>query len=296
MERKDSVYITGSGKIDGGAYDEIKIMGSARVNGDVEANTVHTAGSAQFSGNVKALNVHTAGACRISGQVTAGDFKTAGSCSVEGDVRATRFACSGSQQVGGSLVAGSIKISGACKVGKDVEADQFYSKGRFTVEGLLSADQIKVELGRFGSGCRAREIGGERIEVRGGGPCWEWDAEELELKLGKVGHKLEQGLGHLRDRFGIGIEIGDIDKLVEEIVKFGEKVRANIEVKLDDAAQAALEVDVIEGDQIVLEHTRAKVVRGKEITIGPGCVIERVEYSVTLHVDEGAQVGAQEKV
>lgn len=296
MERKDSVYITGSGRIEGGAYDEVKIMGSAQVNGDIEANRVHTAGSAQFSGNVKALNVHTAGACRIGGQVVAGDFKTAGSCSVEGDVRATRFACSGSQQVGGSLIAGSVKISGSCKVDKDVEADQFYCKGRFTVEGLLSADQIKVELGRFGSGCRARELGGERIEVRGGGLFWEWDAEELELKLGKVGRKLEQGLGHLRDRFGIGIEIGDIDKLVEEVVRFGEKIKSNIEIKLDDATQATLQADTIEGDHIVLEHTRAKVVRGKEVTIGPGCAIERVEYSVSLHVDEGAQVEAQEKV
>ncbi len=39
-----------------------------------------------------------------------------------------------------------------------------------------------------------------------------------------------------------------------------------------------LTTDVIEGDEIYLEYTTAKAVRGKNVTIGQGCNIELVEY------------------
>lgn len=293
---QESIHITGSGKINGGSYDVVKIMGTGRVTGDIEANTIRTAGTANFSGNVKALNIHTAGSCRVGEDVNAGDFKTAGSCTVEGDVRATRFVCSGSQRVGGDLIAGSIRISGSCAASNDVEADHFFSKGRFDISGLLTADEIKIELSRTGTS-RANEIGGERIEVRSRGDFWEWRHEDLEKKIGKVGYKLEKGMAKLRDRFGIEIEIGDIDKLVEEVIKFGEKIKANIEIDLDDFEPSGiLEVQTIEGDEIYLENTKAKVVRGTQITIGKGCQIDRVEYSDSLEVDEHAAVGEREKV
>jgi len=295
-KQQDNVYITGSGRIDGGVYDVIKIMGSARVSGDIEANTVRTAGSAHFAGNVNALNIHTAGACRMSENVSAGSFKTAGSCTVEGDVRATDFACSGSQRIGGDLIAGTVTISGSCHAGNDVEADQFVSKGRFQIGGLLTADEIKIELGVFGGNCRANEIGGERIEVRCGGQFWEWRSEDFERNIGKVGYRLEKGLSKLRERFGIDIEIGDIDTLVEEISKFGEKIKTKIDLGFGEREQALLEVQTLEGDEIYLEYTKAAMVRGKSITLGPGCRIGRVEYSDSLEVDEDAKVDERAKV
>jgi cytoskeletal protein CcmA (bactofilin family) len=294
---EDSVIITGSGKIDGGVYDVIKIMGAGRVNGDIEANSVNTAGSASFSGNINVLNMKTAGSCRVGESVTAGNFKTAGSCTVEGDVRATEFSCSGSQRIGNDLIAGNIKISGSCQVGNDVEADTFNCKGRFHIGGLLTADEIKIQLGHGSKGCKANEIGGERIQVRSGGKFLDWQADDLERKLGSVGYKLEEGLSGLRDRFGIEIDLGDIDKFVEDMVKFGEKMKTNIDIQFGEGEQPSiLEVDTIEGDEIYLENTKADIVRGKHVTIGHGCRIERVEYSEELIIEEDAHVGEQEKV
>ncbi|MCL0069946.1 hypothetical protein M1O56_05235 [Dehalococcoidia bacterium] len=57
-----------------------------------------------------------------------------------------------------------------------------------------------------------------------------------------------------------------------------------------------LETELIEGDEILLEWTRAKTVRGKQIVIGEGCEIERVEYSESLEVDESARVGERVKL
>ncbi len=57
-----------------------------------------------------------------------------------------------------------------------------------------------------------------------------------------------------------------------------------------------LTADSIEGDVITLEYTSAKVVRGKQITIGPGCDIALVEYSESLRQDENARVGEKRQV
>ncbi|MCL6576409.1 hypothetical protein [Kyrpidia sp.] len=38
-------------------------------------------------------------------------------------------------------------------------------------------------------------------------------------------------------------------------------------------------METIEGDDIYLENTRARVVRGTRVQIGPGCQIGLLEYS-----------------
>ncbi|WP_216828547.1 hypothetical protein [Alkalihalobacterium elongatum] len=43
-----------------------------------------------------------------------------------------------------------------------------------------------------------------------------------------------------------------------------------------------LEANIIEGDNIFLEHTTAKVVRGKNVVIGAHCQIDLVEYSTSF--------------
>ncbi|HIC96284.1 TPA: hypothetical protein EYP12_06635 [Candidatus Bipolaricaulota bacterium] len=57
-----------------------------------------------------------------------------------------------------------------------------------------------------------------------------------------------------------------------------------------------LEAELIEGDEISLEWTRARTVRGKKIEIGEGCEIERVEYSEELRVSPGAEVKERVKL
>ena len=57
-----------------------------------------------------------------------------------------------------------------------------------------------------------------------------------------------------------------------------------------------LEAELIEGEEIDLQATKAGVVRGRNVVIGPGCEIERVEYSGSLMVAPEAKVGEQVKV
>jgi hypothetical protein len=46
----------------------------------------------------------------------------------------------------------------------------------------------------------------------------------------------------------------------------------------------------ITGDTVTLEGTHAKLVKGKRVTIGPECTIDRVEYTTSLDVDAKATV------
>lgn len=52
----------------------------------------------------------------------------------------------------------------------------------------------------------------------------------------------------------------------------------------------ALEAQSIEGDTLELLDTQAAVVRGRFVCVGAGCVIDRVEYSEDLTVEDGGIV------
>ena len=61
-------------------------------------------------------------------------------------------------------------------------------------------------------------------------------------------------------------------------------------------AHKYLTVDTVEGDNIRLECTHAKVVRGKRVEIGPGCDIDLVEYTDVFRQSRQAIVKSSQRV
>ena len=57
MEQLQNVSISGSGRIGGGTYDQVKIAGSGKVTGELECQELHVSGSASLQSNVKACSV-----------------------------------------------------------------------------------------------------------------------------------------------------------------------------------------------------------------------------------------------
>ena len=57
-----------------------------------------------------------------------------------------------------------------------------------------------------------------------------------------------------------------------------------------------LTTSVIEGDDIYLEATTAKIVRGNNVTIGSDCNIELVEYRNTITVAPDSKVNEQRDI
>ncbi len=56
-----------------------------------------------------------------------------------------------------------------------------------------------------------------------------------------------------------------------------------------------LDVELIEGDDISLEATNARIIRGERVKLGSGCRIETVEYGESLEVSPKATVQSQMK-
>jgi hypothetical protein len=52
----------------------------------------------------------------------------------------------------------------------------------------------------------------------------------------------------------------------------------------------------VEGDNIYLEGTTTKVVRGNNVIIGKGCYVEKVEYSGEIKIIDGGIVEKQVRV
>jgi cytoskeletal protein CcmA (bactofilin family) len=282
-QKRTNVHLAGSGRISGGFYDTVTVAGSGRIEGDVDAHLIKTAGSCRMDGDVKTKELKTAGSCRVAGDVKAELMKTAGSCAIEGDVQAEEIKIAGTQTVEGSLRAKEITSAGSLRVSEDVEAEKFLSRGGFEIGGLLSAEEVKIELG----GGKVMEVGGTRIEVRQRGrPFWGWRREPRRVQI-----HVQRGLEDLGET---------LESVFEDLGRLGEEVSRAVGESLGYswAGRGAgfLEVDSIEGDEIFLESTKARVVRGKKIQIGEGCEIESVEYSESLDIAPGAQVKEQKRV
>ncbi|GBC75956.1 hypothetical protein HRbin07_00148 [bacterium HR07] len=166
---------------------------------------------------------------------------------------------------------------------EDVEAEKFLSRGGFEIGGLLSAEEVKIELG----GGKVSEIGGTRIEVRRRGRSF-WGWRRPPRVHVRIGRDLE--------------EIGEtLESVFEDLGRIGEEVSQAVSEGLGYAfgwsyGSGFLEADTIEGDEIFLENTKARVVRGKKVQIGEGCEIESVEYSESFEVAPGARVKEQRRV
>jgi cytoskeletal protein CcmA (bactofilin family) len=283
-QKRTNVHLAGAGRVSGGVYDTVTVAGSGRIEGDVDANLIKTAGSCRIDGDVKTKELKTAGSCRVAGDIKATLMKTAGSCVIEGDVQADELKIAGTQTVEGALRAKEITSAGSLRVSEDVEAEKFLSRGGFEIGGLLSAEEVKIELG----GGKVSEIGGTRIEVRRRGRSfWDWRREP------RVHIHMRRGPEDLGETLESIFE--DLERIGEEV---GRAVGESFSYSYGWAGRGSgyLEADTIEGDEIFLENTKARVVRGKKVQIGEGCEIETVEYSESVEIAPGAGVKEQRKV
>lgn len=164
-EKQNSASISGAGSISGGTYDRVSISGAGKISGDVVAEVLRISGIGKVEGRVEAKEIAASGSATFADEVVAEEMRVSGSGRIDGRVEAKELKCSGTLRVSGAVASEYVKITGSLRVGADVEAAIFKATGGFDIGGLLSADKVEVKLG---GRCRAREIGGERIEIRRG--------------------------------------------------------------------------------------------------------------------------------
>ena len=251
--------IAGSGVLGAGEYDKVTISGSAKAEGLIRCKQFQSAGA--FSGSAEIE-------CEE-------DIRVSGAFSCDGKITAKEFRSSGSTKTGG-LCAETITVAGALKTTGDLVSSGYAEvSGGFKCEGNIKASELNVAGGLKVTG----DLEAENAYISGGISCGGLiNAENLRIDLdSSTGSKAESVGG---------------SKIVIE-----NKREKGLIAKLFGKSKCDFTVaESIEGDEIIIEHTKAKTVTGRYVMIGEDCEIGLVQYTESAEVSSKSKVGKCEKI
>lgn len=234
------------------------------------------AGSGTASGG-DYVSVHINGSGRIGGDISCEDFVVNGSAQLKGALKAEKVKISGSAGISGDAQIGEVKVSGSANVGALI-CRQLHISGDVHADGDVKGEEIRVS----GSLHTQKNLDAECLAVKG-----IFDVEGLVNA-----ETIEATLYHSRSR---AAEIGCRNITVRRGT--GSRIGSALAgLFLPNALQPLLETETIEGDEIRLENTHAKVVRGTRVVLGKGCEVGLVEYKEEFEKSDDARVGESRKV
>ncbi|KEK21669.1 polymer-forming cytoskeletal protein [Bacillus gaemokensis] len=205
----------------------------------------------------------------ISNHVSCNEFKTYGTSDVRGDMTANSYIVYGDSEVQGDLHAEYVKVYGNAQVQNDCHINKTKIRGMFEVNGRLA---------------------GNFVDIKGGLTVKE-DIEVEEFLL--TGGLESEGLLNAEN---INISLRYEGSKVREIGGKKITVRKKARFIPFTSHTGNLQTSIIEGDDIYLEHTIADIVRGNNVTIGPGCEISVVEYHTSLNQKGKSIVKEQKRI
>ncbi|MEI8200127.1 MAG: polymer-forming cytoskeletal protein [Eubacteriales bacterium] len=217
------------------------------------------------------------GAGRITGDVVCREFRINGSGNVDGNIDMQDGKINGTGTIDGNIKAKLLKITGSGQVRGSISGDNIYVSGSVTIGENLDVQKIKIEgSAKVGHDCNAENFHSDgTFEISG-----LLNADDITIKLYHSKSRAKE-IGGGRISVSVGSDAGF--NVLKTIFTLG-------------MYNPVLEADSIEGDEIVLENTTAKVVRGTNVTVGKGCNIGLVEYKGYLLKTGDAKVGEEKKI
>lgn len=215
--------------------------------------------------------VNVQGFGKIQGNVECEKLHCAGHVSIAGDVVATAAKVEGNASISGKVDMETAEVYGQLDVNGDVDVTKLRVDGSAKVHGSLTSEEVILRGFLKTTGDCAAELFQAKGSFTVGGLL---NAGRIEVYLHGGCEVREMGGEHIEVRKA---GVGALNKLLKHIFS------------------NTLSVDTVEGDEIYLEYTRAKVVRGNNVVIGPGCEIDLVEYATDFRHDPGAQIKAHAK-
>ncbi|WP_040949569.1 polymer-forming cytoskeletal protein [Gorillibacterium massiliense] len=229
----------------------LKINGSGSASGGL-FNEVKINGSGKLTGDLECRSFEINGSCKGEGDLKTLSGEVKGSATFSGSMVAERFKTSGSVDFKGDGDAGALAVDGHMHFGGSLHAEEIKIRGALTVGGDCQSEMFDSR-GTF-------KIGGllnaGTIEVNLSGKC-----EAREIGGGKINIS-KKGFA------------GTIERFIKSLFNQDDE----------------LMVDSIEGDDIYLEFTTARIIRGTNVVIGRGCQIGTVEYKGVFRVEENGVV------
>ena len=219
-------------------------------------NDIKTAGGGSFSGGTYG-EVTFNGSGTINGDVDAISYRVNGAGTNNGRVKAQTVVVNGTANFNGEVQVNEMTVNGDASIRDGAGIGRLAVKGNLSIGGSLAAHQVDLRgFLRAGGDCQAEAVTGEGGFTVAG-----------LLNAGNI-DVIVQAASSAREIGGERIVIrqpgGSIASFTGLLTVFAEK---------------RLTADTIEGDVVWLENTTAKVVRGKNVTVGMGCVVDLVEYA-----------------
>ncbi len=195
---------------------------------------------------------------------------------IGGDVYCLNLKIYGEGEILGNLkVEDTIDIKGQAKIKGDLEGEKLKIQGDVQVCG---ASVEKAEI--MGNITTENDFNAEKFKLEGGFTMGGLlNADEIKISLYWPCKAREIG--------GSEIKVKKDSKL--SFLGLKNMIKSN-------GCSKELIADIIEGDDVYLEYTRAEVVRGNNIELGQGCEIELVEYKNNFKQNDNAKVNIFKKI
>ncbi|WP_146250199.1 cytoplasmic protein [Paenibacillus flagellatus] len=238
---------------------DLNISGVLGGAGGGEFNVVSINGHGTIDGSLDCIGFVCNGRATVNGPLLSETVEVNGSTSFNGKLDAGRMRVNGKSDIAGPMAVRDFRVDGHAKVGGHLSGEEIEVNGYLTVKGNCDAESFRSH------GCF-------RIDGLLNAGTIEVNLMFAECRAKEIG-----GETITVRRTGNGSAIG---KLVKALV----------------FSQDALVADAIEGDDVRLEYTKAGVVRGTNVVIGPGSEIGLVEYKDNLSVHTDAKVSASKQL
>ena len=223
---------------------------------DEVRNDIKTAGGGSFSGGTYG-DVTFNGSGTINGDVDAINYRVNGAGSNNGRVKARSVVVNGAGTFNGEVQSNEMTVNGDASIRDGAGIGRLIVKGNLSIGGSLAAHEVRLHgLLRVGGDCKAESFNGEGGFTIAG----ELNAGNLDVAV--------HGPCAAREIGGERI-----------VVRQPTSGWSSLTSLLSGFAEKRLTAETIEGDVVWLENTTAKVVRGKQVTIGQGCAVDLVEYA-----------------
>ena len=270
MNDSNDFRFSGRGQLGGGEYGRLHFSGSGHIRGDATCTAIKTSGSFHSDGDILCSGeAESSGSFQCGGDFKAESYRSSGSAHIKQDMTIGTLASSGSLSLEGSVVGGDIHTSGSFRVKGGMQGGNLSVSGSASFEGSVKSEKTESSGSlQIGGDCEAERFASTGKVVIGG----LLNAEDIQMKIAKS-----------------DCRIGEIG---------GERIeirRSPYVWMLVPMVNGMLVTNSIEGDEIYLENTKAKIVRGKHVKIGCGCEIDEVEYSETFDCAVDAVVRASQK-
>jgi cytoskeletal protein CcmA (bactofilin family) len=206
-------------------------------------------------------SVKISGSGKITSDIECSDLGVSGSAHFDGAIKAISMHVSGAAHMHGAIDAQSLKISGAADCDGNADCKYLKASGAFKCGGDLVSENIDISGGLDVFG----DINTESFMVTGN-----FKTNGM-LNAGDIDVKVHYSKSTAKEIGGSKISIRKGDNsfagFIRSVLSLGNPV--------------ICESESIEGDEIYLEYTTAKVVRGNVVKLGPGCIIDLVEYKTS---------------